>query len=125
MAKRESAKSVIGENSFFEGKFYISGELQVDGKVEGTSLFIDTLNVTKKGKVKSDIKVNNAIVEGIIMGNIAANSRVALLPTAKVLGDITTTELIIQHGVMMEGKPGRILKNANIFRMVPATRSMG
>lgn len=103
MAK-ESAKSIIGENSFFQGKIYIQGELQVDGKFEGASLFIDTLVVTKKGKIKSNVKANNSVVEGIVVGNITAKNRVMLLPTAKILGNIKTPEMIIQHGVILEGK---------------------
>lgn len=104
MARKEGTKTIIGENSFFEGKFYINGELQVDGKFEGTSLFIDTLHVTNKGRIKTNIKANNVIVEGIVIGNIVANNRVLLLPTARVLGNIKTPELIIQHGVVLEGK---------------------
>lgn len=104
MVKKENSKNIIGANSFFEGKFYVSGELQIDGRFEGTSLFINSLHITKTGKVKSNIKANNVIVEGIIIGNIIAKNRVMLLPTAKILGNIKTPELIIQHGVVLEGK---------------------
>lgn len=100
----ERTKTVIGPGSFFEGKFYVNGELEVEGKFEGTSLFIDTLTVDKRGKIKSNIKANNVVVEGIIIGNIAAKNRVMLMPSAKVLGNIRTPELIIQNGVVLEGK---------------------
>lgn len=104
MPRTEGTKTVIGENSFFEGKFYINGELQVDGKFEGTSIFIDTLVVTQKGRVKSNIKANNVIIEGIVIGNISAKNRIMLFPSARILGNIKTPELIIQKGVVLEGK---------------------
>ena len=44
------------------------------------------------------------IVEGLVIGNISATGRVMLMPTAKVLGDIKTPELIIQNGVILEGR---------------------
>ena len=44
------------------------------------------------------------IVEGLIIGNINASSRILLMPTAKVYGDIKTPELIIQNGVILEGR---------------------
>jgi cytoskeletal protein CcmA (bactofilin family) len=44
------------------------------------------------------------IVEGIVAGNITARNRVMLLPTSKILGDIKTPELIIQNGVILEGR---------------------
>ncbi|MBW7857603.1 MAG: polymer-forming cytoskeletal protein, partial [Leptonema sp. (in: Bacteria)] len=33
-----------------------------------------------------------------------ARNRVMLLPTARILGDISTPELIIQNGVILEGR---------------------
>ena len=60
--------------------------------------------ITKKGKVKTDISATNVVVEGIVIGNIHAKKRVLLAPSAKVLGDIHTPELIIQNGVIWEGK---------------------
>ena len=44
------------------------------------------------------------VVEGIVMGNITATARILLLPTARVLGDIKTPELIIQDGVVLQGR---------------------
>ena len=44
------------------------------------------------------------IVNGIVIGNINASRRILLLSTARVLGNIKTPELIIQDGVILEGK---------------------
>ncbi len=96
--------SIIGENSFFQGKLYVQNELQIDGRFEGNSLFIDILTVSKKGKVKSNIKANTVMIEGIVIGNITAKNSIMLLPSARVLGNIKTPELIIQNGVVLEGK---------------------
>ncbi len=104
MPAREMPKSIIGPNSFFEGRFYIKGELQIDGKFEGSSINVDHLYVGKTGKVKSNIKASSIIIEGIIIGNLTATSRIILYPTARVLGNIKTPEIIIQKGVIIEGK---------------------
>ena len=102
MARKEL--SIIGENSFFQGKLYVQNDLQIDGKFEGSSLHIDTLTVSKKGKVKSNVKAGNVMIEGIVIGNITAKNSIMLLPSARVLGNIKTSELIIQNGVVLEGK---------------------
>ncbi len=104
MSGREASKSLIGINSFFEGKFYITGELQVDGKFEGLSLRVGHLFVSKTGKVKSNIKASTIVVEGIIIGDLTATDRIILYPSARVLGNLKTPELIIQKGVIVEGK---------------------
>ncbi|HOP28044.1 MAG TPA: polymer-forming cytoskeletal protein [Spirochaetota bacterium] len=96
--------NVIGEKSYFTGSFNINGSLRIDGRFEGKSLKADQLYIGADGKVKTTIEAVSVIVEGLIMGNINATSRVLLMPTAKVFGDIRTPELIIQNGVLLEGR---------------------
>jgi len=98
------ANSSIGENSFFEGKFAVKGSLQINGKFEGQALLVDQLQVGAEAKVKTNIHATSIVVEGIIIGNITASRRILLLSRARVLGDIKTPELIIQDGVVLEGK---------------------
>ena len=96
--------STIGENSFFEGRFAVKGSLKIDGKFEGESLLVDQLQIGPKAKVKTNIYATSVVVEGIIIGNINATKRILLLSTARVLGDLKTPELIIQDGVILEGR---------------------
>jgi cytoskeletal protein CcmA (bactofilin family) len=96
--------SIIGENSIFEGRYAIKGSLRIDGRFEGESLFVDQLMVGAKGRVRTDITATSVVIEGIVIGNISASRRILLLSTARVLGDIETPELIIQEGVILEGR---------------------
>ncbi len=100
----DTSNNVIGERSYFTGNFSINGSLRIDGRFEGKSLKADQLYIGHEGKVKTSIEAVSVIVEGLIMGNINATSRVLLMPTAKVYGDIRTPELIIQNGVLLEGR---------------------
>lgn len=100
----DTSTNVIGENSYFTGNFSINGSLRIDGRFEGKSLKADQLYIGHDGKIKTNIDAVSVIVEGLIMGNINATSRVLLMPTAKVYGDIRTPELIIQNGVLLEGR---------------------
>lgn len=104
MQKGELTNSLIGEKSFFEGKFMVRGSLRIDGKFEGEALEVDQLFVGPTGRVKTNINSVNVVVEGLVIGNIRATTRVMLLPTARILGDISTPELIIQNGVILEGR---------------------
>lgn len=98
------SNNVIGEKSFFSGSFNINGSLRIDGRFEGKTLKADQLYIGTDGRVKTTIDAVSVIVEGLIIGNINATSRVLLMPTAKVYGDIRTPELIIQNGVLLEGR---------------------
>ncbi len=103
MQRDVDADSTIGEDSSFEGRFSIRGSLRIDGAFEGQALSVDQLQVGPKGRVKTDISATSVVVEGLVIGTIAASRRVLLLATARVLGDIKTPELIIQDGVILEG----------------------
>ena len=99
-----NAENVIGAQSVFEGKLHLKGNLRIDGIYEGDSLHVDSLFVGKDGKVRTKIRANNVMIEGIVIGSIEAKVRAILYPSAKILGDIKTPELIIQNGVVFEGK---------------------
>lgn len=98
------AGSTIGESSAFEGRFAVRGNLKIDGRFEGEALLVDQLAVGPKARVKTIITATSVVVEGVVVGNINASRRVLLLATARVLGDIKTPELIIQDGVVLEGR---------------------
>jgi cytoskeletal protein CcmA (bactofilin family) len=96
--------NVIGENSYFTGKFVINGSLRIDGRFEGKSLQAEQIYIGTHGKIRTNIDAASVIVEGLVIGNINASGRVMLMPTARILGDIKTPELIIQNGVVLEGR---------------------
>ncbi|MGB9621524.1 MAG: bactofilin family protein [Brevinematia bacterium] len=111
--KTQIYNTIIGENSFFEGKFMVNGGIRIDGKFEGEMLKVSHVTIGVKGKVKSNISALSVVVEGILIGNIDAKVRVILLPTSRVYGDIVTPELIVQQGVIFEGRI-KIVQDKNI-----------
>jgi cytoskeletal protein CcmA (bactofilin family) len=102
--KSELTNSVVGEKSYFEGKFLINGTIQINGKFEGSILKVDQIFIGQTGKVKANLEASSVVIEGTVIGNIKAATRVMLMPTARVLGDLRTPELLIQNGVILEGR---------------------
>ena len=104
MAKGDAFNSMIGEGSAFEGKFFIQGSLQIDGKFDGAITTEDTISIGQTGKVKTNITARKAMVAGTVIGNIKAHDEVVLQETGRVLGDITTPNLVLQRGTVLLGK---------------------
>ena len=96
--------STIGSDSYFGGRFLVKGNMRIDGTFEGKVLLVDQLEIGSKARVKTNISATSVVVEGLVIGNIAASRRILLLATARVLGDLKTPELIIQDGVILEGR---------------------
>ena len=104
MASRsDTMNSVIGPGSIFEGKFYISGSLRIEGKFEGEIKTEDTLEVGETGKIKTNISAKRVWVAGTMIGNIKAEHEVRLEESGKLLGDITAPQLHIAPGVVAKG----------------------
>ena len=100
----------------FEGKFYIAGSLQVDGKFEGEIKTDGTLIVGQSGKIKTNIRAKDVVVEGTMIGNINARNSVRLEPSGKVLGDISSPTVYVAPGVVAKGSiniTGGSKKNAS------------
>ena len=104
MSRETNSESSIQVKSTFHGGSLSRGDLRIDGSFEGETIFVDQLQIGPKAKVKTNIDAASVIVEGLVIGNITASRRLLLYPSAKVLGDIITPELIIQDGVILEGK---------------------
>ena len=101
--RNDSMNSVIGPGSIFEGKFYISGSLKIDGKFEGEIKTEDALVVGETGKIKTNISAKTVVVAGTMIGNIAAEDEVRLEKSGKLLGDIQAPTLHISPGVVAKG----------------------
>jgi cytoskeletal protein CcmA (bactofilin family) len=104
MAARNDANNcVIGENSVFEGRFYVSGSILIEGKFQGDIKTEDQVTVGPTGKVKTDIHARRVTVAGTLIGNITASEEVNLLENGRVLGNITTPRLNVEQGVVTQG----------------------
>ncbi|MGL4677281.1 MAG: bactofilin family protein [Brevinema sp.] len=99
----KNTENIIGENSIFEGSIQLSGTLRIEGYYHGANLTMEHIIIGKQGKVKADLHTESVVVEGAILGNINSSTRTMLLPTAKILGNIASPELIIQNGVIWDG----------------------
>ena len=102
--KNDAPNCVIGEGSLFDGRFYVNGSILIEGKFQGDIKTDDQLIVGPTGKVKTDIQARRVTIAGTLIGNISASEEVSLLHTGKVLGNITTPKLIVEPGVITEGK---------------------
>ena len=83
----------------FEGELIVSGFL-----VATMQSRAGTLIVTSRGILCGNISVKNAIIHGMLQGEIAATGSVELTSSAQVIGDIETNALEIQPGAIFEGR---------------------
>ncbi len=121
MASKELANPAVGDNTVVGQSILINGKLTGDedltvrGRVEGELTLSRTLIVEPSGVVKANVAVKNAIVSGVVVGNINATESVELTREGRMVGDIRAPRVIIVDGASFRGRvdmgevePGRV-----------------
>jgi cytoskeletal protein CcmA (bactofilin family) len=107
--------TVVGQSILISGKLTGDEDLTVRGRVEGELTLSRTLIVEPTGVVKANVAVKNAIVSGVVVGNINATESVELTREGRMVGDIHAPRVIIVDGASFRGRvdmgevePGRM-----------------
>lgn len=100
-------QTVIGESAVVMGNIVSQDSVQLKGHVVGN---IDVngspnaqLSVLSKAHVEGDISAQQAVVDGLVTGNIASTGRVELHSGAEVKGNISYATMAIEHGAKLYG----------------------
>ncbi|MBO1225686.1 MAG: polymer-forming cytoskeletal protein [Candidatus Scalindua sediminis] len=103
-SRKEAKMANVTQDSEIKGTIKFGQAMRVDGKFEG-ELTSDNgeLVVGKTGKVKANVKVKSAIVEGRVDGNIKASDKVELKQSAHIFGDVQAKSLVVEQGVIFVG----------------------
>lgn len=96
--------TVIGESCLIKGNLEGDEDLTVFGRIEGSMNLNRTLIIEPSGIVKADVQVRNAIVNGVVVGNIIASDSIELTEEARVVGDLTAPRVIIVDGASFRGQ---------------------
>lgn len=114
MAKRKRFKpprfaTVVGEGTVIRGDLIFRDGLHVDGEIYGnlTGAADDdrsTLTLSDRGKIVGDVHVANVIINGLIEGNVYANSRVELAEEARITGKVHYKLLEMSMGAEVNGE---------------------
>ena len=107
--------TVVGPSILISGRLTGDEDLTVRGRVEGEITLSHTLIVEPSGVVKANVAVRNAIVSGVVVGNINATESVELTREGRMVGDIRAPRVIIVDGASFRGRvdmgevePGRV-----------------
>ena len=105
-SSKASVPSIISPDLRINGDMVCSGDIQIDGWVEGD---IQSRNVVvgEGATVHGAIQAENVRICGIVNGQIRADN-VTLEKSARVTGDILHKSLSIEQGAFLEGMCKRI-----------------
>jgi len=100
-ATRSSAPSIISADLVVQGTLISSGDIQVDGRVEG-DVHSASLVIGDKASVLGEILAEEVTVRGRVEGSIRAR-KVVLCSTSHVEGNILHEAFSVETGAFFEG----------------------
>lgn len=110
-----SAINLIGVGTQIIGDIISSGDVRIDGTLNGNIKLNGRLVVGQNGKIEGNVMCQNADISGEVKGIVEVVEMLALKSTAKILGDMITGKLGIEPGAVFTGScnMGAIVKNIN------------
>jgi cytoskeletal protein CcmA (bactofilin family) len=97
-------KNILTTDVEIKGSLKFSGDLLLDGKLEGDINSDGNLTLGENAAVTGNIGVGTVVVRGKVNGNITAREKIDLKSKAEVFGDIRASKLSMEDGVTFVGK---------------------
>ncbi|AAF39387.1 polymer-forming cytoskeletal family protein [Chlamydia muridarum str. Nigg] len=99
----EEPETTLGEGVSFKGELTFERLLRIDGNFEGILVSKGKIIVGPRGYVKANIDLEEAVIAGVVEGNITVTGKVSLQGNAMVTGDIQAGSLCVDEGVRLCG----------------------
>ncbi len=99
----DNPTTIVGPSILVSGHLEGDEDLTVLGRVHGSINLTQTLIVEESGILKADVSVRNAIISGVVVGNIEATDSVELTPEGRMVGDIKAPRIMIVDGARFRG----------------------
>jgi cytoskeletal protein CcmA (bactofilin family) len=101
----ESAINVLAEGTEVKGTLRVSDYSRIHGRLIGDLVGEPGSIVVlgESGLIEGKLAVDTVWIDGCVRGDIVATTRVSISGSGRVLGNIRTPSLIIEHGAHFEG----------------------
>ena len=115
----EAVISIIGAGMTLEGDSETDGSLRVEGTIRGNVRAGKSVVIGKDGLVDGSIFTQDAVVAGRVSGGIHAVSRLELLATSEVSGEIEAPRMQVEEGAKVQGQVA-VGESAGAFKVPQA-----
>jgi len=103
-AAADNKESMLAAGLTIEGKIEGSGNIRVAGNFKGDVNVQGNLTIEQGAKITGSVRANTVVVGGELEGNIDAATRVELLQTGVLNGDLKAGSLTVAAGSRMRGR---------------------
>jgi cytoskeletal protein CcmA (bactofilin family) len=102
--QQATSASVLGRGARVRGRVQGSGDLRVEGQIEGDVTVSGDLAIEDGGGIKGDVDAASVVISGALTGDVAARGPVAIRSTAQVSGNMGGAEVSLEEGATFSGR---------------------
>ena len=103
-ASANAKESLIAADVTIEGKIEGAGHVRIAGRFKGDVNVEGNVTIEQGAHVTGQVHANTVIVSGEVNGNIDASSKIELLETGVINGDVKAGTLTVVAGSRMRGQ---------------------
>lgn len=104
MAKTsDNPETIVSASMRIEGELKSNGNIRVDGIITGKIHTSADLIVGASAQIDADLIAENAVIGGVVKGNVTVKQALLILETGKILGNISCSSLGIREGAYFSG----------------------
>ena len=100
----EASTTVIGEGMALKGELRGEGPVVVLGRFEGDIVVEGTITVGEGGEVDANISASTIVIDGVVRGNLSADTKVEIGPTGALTGSVKSAALSASDGATVKSE---------------------
>jgi len=104
MARNEqNPETIIAAAMRVEGDLKSNGNIRIDGLVSGKVQTSQDLLVGSSAQVDADLLAANAVISGVVKGNVITKNSLTITETGRLVGNVSCARLAVHEGAFFSG----------------------
>jgi cytoskeletal protein CcmA (bactofilin family) len=103
MARNDIPETIVSQGMKIEGELKSSGNIRIDGIVNGKVQTSLDLVIGTGAQIEADVVATNALIAGLVKGNVIVKNSLTITETGKILGNISCAQISIKEGGYFAG----------------------
>jgi cytoskeletal protein CcmA (bactofilin family) len=96
--------TVIGEGMTLKGELHGAGPIVILGRFEGDIVVEGTITVGQGGYVDANISASTIVIDGVVRGNMSADTKVEIGPTGALTGSVKSAAMTASEGATVKSE---------------------
>jgi cytoskeletal protein CcmA (bactofilin family) len=101
--QQEQPETIVADGMRIEGELKSNGNIRVDGVVAGKIQTAQDVLVGDNAQVDANIEAENAVIGGVVKGNVTVKGSLLVMEGGKIVGNISCANLGVREGAFLSG----------------------